>query len=91
MDDRVTGTSRSAPRREVVVSRVAGVRAAHGASSPRTLKRWVVWGAWVPAVAAACPTCAREESPLRAWLVVAMMVAPLVVGAVAAFVLSRSR
>jgi hypothetical protein len=64
---------------------------ANGVPSVRTLKQWVAWGALVPAVAAACPTCAREQSPARAWLVVAMMVAPLVVGAVAAFVLSRSR
>jgi hypothetical protein len=40
-------------------------------------------------VAAACPACARAESPSRALLVFAMVLGPLACGAVAAWVLVR--
>lgn len=66
-------------------------RAASGSTLPGASGLAALGAALLPAVAAACPTCAREESPLRAWLVVVMMVAPLAIGAAAAFVLSRMR
>jgi hypothetical protein len=46
-------------------------------------------GLWVSSVAAACPSCARAESPNRALLVFAMVLGPLVCGAVATYVLVR--